>query len=153
MGASEQLGRSIVDDSLYLVLGTADRTGLPWTSPVYFAHRGYAEFFWVSAPETAHSRNIAVRPTVSIVVFDSRSAIGTGQAVYMSAVAGPAGPADVDRGIEVFSRRSLGHGGHSWTRDDVEGTSGLRLYRATADQHWMLAKDGGPDRRIPTPLS
>ena len=31
--------------------------------------------------------------------------------------------------------------------------SGLRLYRATADSHWILARDGQPDHRIPVPLS
>ena len=30
--------------------------------------------------------------------------------------------------------------------------AGLRLYRATADAHWILAKDGLPDHRIPAPL-
>jgi len=41
----------------------------------------------VSSPEVTHSRNIAVRPEVGIVVFDSQAAIGTGQGVYMSAAA------------------------------------------------------------------
>lgn len=149
-----ELGRGVIDDNLYLVLATADPTGLPWSSPVYFAHRGYAEFFWLSAPDAAHSRNIAARPEVGIVVFDSGAAIGTGQGVYLSARAEQVvDDDDIDRGIGIFSRRSLGHGRYSWTRDDVRGTSGLRLYRATADQHWMLAKDGGPDRRTPSPLA
>jgi len=34
---------------------------------------GYAEFFWVSAAEAAHPRNIAARPQVGIVIFDSPS--------------------------------------------------------------------------------
>jgi Pyridoxamine 5'-phosphate oxidase len=148
----EQLGRDIIDANLYMVLATADATGVPWSSPVYFANSGYAEFFWVSVPDRTHSHNIAVRPAVSIVIFDSHAPIGTGQAVYLSAVAEQAGPADVERGIEVFSRRSLGHGGYAWTCDDVQGDAGLRLYRAVADQHWMLAKDGGPDRRTAVAL-
>ena len=65
----------------------ADGSGRPWVSPVYYAAAGYAEFFWVSSPEATHSRNIAARPQVSIVVFDSQVPIGTGQGVYMSAVA------------------------------------------------------------------
>lgn len=147
-----QRGREIVDANLYLVLATADGAGVPWSTPVYFAHSGYAEFFWVSSPERTHSRNIAARPTVGAVVFDSRAPISTGQAVYLSAVAEQVGPDDVERGIDVFSRRSLQHGGVEWTRADVEGSADLRLYRAVADGHWMLAKDGGPDRRIAVPL-
>ena len=57
------------------------------------------------------------------------------------------------RGIEAFSRRSVAHGGEEWTSEDVRPGSGLRLYRATADSHWILARDGQPDHRIPVPLS
>jgi hypothetical protein len=38
-------------------------------------------------PDVEHRRNIAVRREISIVVFDSRQPINTGQAVYMAAVA------------------------------------------------------------------
>ena len=31
--------------------------------------------------------------------------------------------------------------------------AGLRLYRATAGSHWILAKDGRPDHRIPVSLT
>lgn len=111
-GASPpEIARAVIDTNRYLVLATADRTGTPWSSPVYFAHRGFREFFWVSAPEAAHSRNIAVRPQVGIVVFDSSVPIGCGQGVYLSAVAAVVEGPDTDAAIEVFSRRSVIHGG------------------------------------------
>src|SRR5262245_4819886 len=37
--------RKIVDASLYMVIATADLSGQPWASPVYFAHRDYRDFF------------------------------------------------------------------------------------------------------------
>ena len=80
-------GRAIIDANLYMVLGTADRTGAPWVSPVYFAFDGYRDFLWVSKPGARHSINIAARAGASIVVFDSSVPIGQGQGVYM-----PAGP-------------------------------------------------------------
>lgn len=152
-GRSDMTARGIIDAQLYLVLATADATGRPWSSPVYFANAGPAEFFWVSSPDVTHSRNIAVRPEVGIVVFDSGAAIGTGQGVYMSAVAEQVvADGDRARGIDVFSRRSLAHGGRAWSVEDVQGDSGMRLYRAVADAHWVLAKDGQPDHRVPADL-
>ncbi|MFF3484699.1 pyridoxamine 5'-phosphate oxidase family protein [Streptomyces sp. NPDC002701] len=145
--------RGIIDTNRYMVLATADRTGLPWSSPVYFAHREYRELFWLSSPRATHSRNIEVRPQVGIAVFDSSVRIGTGQGVYMSAVARAVAGPDVEDTIEVFSRRSLWHGGMAWTADDVGDTAGLRLYRAVAHEHWILAKDGSPDHRIPVHLT
>ncbi|HZO65949.1 MAG TPA: pyridoxamine 5'-phosphate oxidase family protein [Kribbellaceae bacterium] len=59
---TEQLGdvaRGIVDASLYMVLATADGSGRPWSSPVYFAHATYTRFYWVSSPDATHSQNIA----------------------------------------------------------------------------------------------
>lgn len=72
-GPPAQTVRHIIEASRYLVLATADATGRPWSSPVYFAHIGCTEFFWVSSPEAAHSVNIAVRPEVGIAVFDSHA--------------------------------------------------------------------------------
>ncbi|MFC8432291.1 pyridoxamine 5'-phosphate oxidase family protein [Streptomyces sp. NPDC057253] len=139
--------RGIVEANRYLVLATADAEGRPWSTPVYFAHVECREFFWVSSPDVTHSRNIAVRPQVGIVVFDSTAEIGTGQGVYMSGVAEEVGEG-AERALEVYSRRSLLHGGRVWTVDDVRGDSGMRLYRAVAESHSMLAKDGRPDHRV-----
>lgn len=145
------IAREIIDASLYLVLATADESGQPWASPVYFANEGYDEFFWVSSPEATHSRNIARRPDVGITIFDSRAAIGTGQGVYMTAIAEAVPLEGIEHGINVFSRRSVAHGGRAWTAADVqaEGDYAIRLYRATATAHSVLAKDGLPDHRIP----
>ena len=133
---------------MYMVLGTADDSGQPWASPVYFAQEGYTYFYWVSSPEARHSRNIAVRSQISIVIFDSRVPIGTGQGVYMFAVAEELTGVELERGIEIFSRTSLGHGGHEWKTNDVQAPTLDRLYRATAREHWVLDPAGHPDHRM-----
>ena len=120
-GPAAQVMRDIIEANRYLVLATADAAGRPWSSPVYFAHVGLAEFFWISSPDATHSRNIAVRPEVGIVVFNSQVAISTGQGVYMSAVARLLENGETARGIEAFSRRSVAHGG----RNGPARTSGL----------------------------
>jgi uncharacterized protein YhbP (UPF0306 family) len=143
-------GRAIVDANLYMVLGTADEGGMPWAAPVYFAPDGYRDFYWVSTPEAKHSRNIARRREISVVIFDSSVAIGGAQAVYMSALAQEVSADERENGIEVFSRRSIGHGASPWTLRDVEPPAQLRLYRATAVDQFVL---GAGDRRFPVTLS
>jgi len=133
-----------------MVLGTADESGRPWVSPVYFAPGEYSNFYWVSLPDAQHSRNLAGRPEVSIVVFDSGVPIGTGQGVYMSARAEELEGEELERGIEVFAHRSEEHGGRSWSADDVRPPAPHRLYRASVGRHWMLDKEARPgDRRTP----
>jgi len=63
--------RVIIEANLYLTLGTADSDGRPWTSPVYFAPAADREFYWVSDTDARHSRHLAERPQVSMVIFDS----------------------------------------------------------------------------------
>jgi hypothetical protein len=148
----DALAREIIDSNMYMTLGTADATGRPWASPVYFAVDGYADFYWVSSPEATHSRNITARPEIGIVIFDSRAPIGTGQGVYVSAVAEEVTGPDLERGIHVFSRRSEAHGARPWAIGDVRAPAPYRLYRATASAHSVLDPAATPNRRTPVDL-
>lgn len=171
----EELGaiaRAIVDSNHYMALGTADESGRPWVSPVYYTAAGYRQFFWVSSPQARHSINLATRPEVSIVIFDSQAPIGAGQGVYMSAVAVELRGVELDRGIEIFSNGSQARGARAWAAADEQGgvapvveDSGdvrspalHRLYRATASEHSILDPAGHPvhghaqDHRRPVTL-
>lgn len=145
----ESIARRIIDENLYMTIGTADGSGDPWVSPVYYAPEGYSEFFWVSHPEARHSRNIEVRPQVSIVIFDSRTPINTGQAVYMAGLAERVLDDELQRGVDVFSRRSVAHGAAVWTMNDVVAPARLRLYRARVSEQFAL---GPHDERVPITL-
>src|SRR5918996_5832155 len=93
------IARSIIDSNRYMTLATANEDGTPWASPVWYAPVEYREFLWVSSPEARHSRNLAVRPELAIVIFDSHEA-GGWNALYLSAIADRL--EDVDEGIEIF---------------------------------------------------
>ncbi|MFZ0217140.1 MAG: pyridoxamine 5'-phosphate oxidase family protein [Candidatus Dormiibacterota bacterium] len=145
----QAIARTIVDTNRYLTLGTGDEHGAPWASPVWYAPSAYREFFWVSSPAARHSRNIATRPQISLVIFDSRAPIGTGQGVYMSALAEAVADADIERCMEIFSARSLAQGSAAWTADDVRPPAHLRLYQATVTEQSVL---DSKDQRQPVHL-
>jgi hypothetical protein len=145
--------RAILDRISYMVLGTADADGQPWATPVWFATDGQGAFYWVSSPEARHSANIAARPEIGIVIFDSTVPIGTGQGVYIEAEAEQLGSGpELDQALTVFSARSETVGGSTWSRADVEGEARIRMYRATATSYSILAKDGQADHRVPVRL-
>jgi len=137
--------RGIVDANRYMTLGTADVSGRPWVSPVWYAKEGYGAFLWVSRPGSRHSLNLAERPEISVVIFDSTVPIGTGVAVYMSGSAKELADAELEQGIEVFSEASLADGASAWSLGDVTGSAGLRLYRAEISECFL----GESDRRQP----
>jgi nitroimidazol reductase NimA-like FMN-containing flavoprotein (pyridoxamine 5'-phosphate oxidase superfamily) len=131
------LARSIIDSNRYMTLATADEQGSPWASPVWYSPVEYREFLWVSSPEARHSRNLAARPELAIVIFDSHEA-GGWKALYMSAVAEQLAEAEVDDAIHVFSRHGEAQGLRAWTREDVVPPARHRLYRATVSERFVL---------------
>ena len=143
------VARAIIDDSAYMVLATADEHGAPWATPVWYAPVGYGGFLWASRPEARHSRSIASRPQVGIVIFDSHAPIGTGQGVYMEATAAEVPEAELEPAVAVFSERSHAQGGEGWTVAEVRPPAPHRLYRATASQHFL----GARDQRTPVSLA
>jgi hypothetical protein len=145
---SEELStvaRDIIDANLYMTLGTADYDGRPWTSPVYYACAAYTHFYWVSSPEATHSRNLAERPQMSIVIFNSQVPPYSGQAVYVSAVAAELAGDELDLGLAVYPGESW-RGGSSLSLEEVTPPAPYRLYRATAREHSILCprKRGEP---------
>jgi pyridoxine/pyridoxamine 5'-phosphate oxidase len=137
--------RSIIDANRYLTLATADADGRPWASPVWFAHAGHRELFWLSDPAARHSRNIAARPEVAVVVFDSQVPIGTGQAVYLEGLAEQLDDAGLERALAVVSGRSQAHGGRAFSAADVRAPARLRLWCVVVHEAHLGGRD---DRRI-----
>ena len=135
-----------------MVLGTADESGQPWVSPVYFTASKYKEFYWISSPETRHSRNIAKRSQISIVIFNSQVPVGKAQAVYMSAAAEELSGSKLEPGLVIYNGRfpdPAQHGVQDTTLEEVRPPGHYRLYRAVALEHWVLDPYASPDRRTP----
>jgi nitroimidazol reductase NimA-like FMN-containing flavoprotein (pyridoxamine 5'-phosphate oxidase superfamily) len=146
----DAVARAILDTIHYMTLGTADADGRPWVSPVFFAADRYRELYWTSSPEAAHSRNLAVRPELSIVVFDSQVPPYTGQAVYMSATAAEVAETDLEHALRVYpGEAGLRAGARALTPGELRPPSPYRLYRAVVTRHWVLDPDASPDQRTP----
>jgi nitroimidazol reductase NimA-like FMN-containing flavoprotein (pyridoxamine 5'-phosphate oxidase superfamily) len=143
----QTLATSIVEANSFLTLATADAEGRPWASPVWYTpSEDRSTFWWVSSPEAVHSRNIAVRPEVAIVIFDSHQP-GGWTSLYLSATAEEL--EDVDDGVARYSARSVDRGFRNWSREDVVPPARHRLYRATVVEAFVLDPH---DERIPVSL-
>ena len=140
------LARAIVDENRFMTLGTADEEGRPWVSPVWFAPVTYRELLWASSPEARHSRNLATRPEVAVVIFDSHR-VGAWSGLYLAGVAEEL--REVDDAIGVYSRRSEAQGFRAWTPDDVLPPARHRLYRVGVAELFVLDDH---DVRLPVEL-
>jgi nitroimidazol reductase NimA-like FMN-containing flavoprotein (pyridoxamine 5'-phosphate oxidase superfamily) len=142
--------RAVADANRYMTLSTADADGLPWASPVWFAAADeLSELLWVSEPGARHSRNIAARPQVGVVIFDSQAEVGAAQALYASAFAEELEGDAIERGIALFAARSEEQGLRAWSTADVRAPARHRLYRATLRECFVL--EALVDRRVAVP--
>jgi uncharacterized protein YhbP (UPF0306 family) len=155
------IARTIIDANQYMTLATADAQGRPWAAPVFYATADYTEFYWISAPETTHSRNLAQRPEISSVIFDSTAPEGTAQAVYLSATAEMVPDDDLDRALAIYPGPAERGLESHYIREQLQAPAPYRLYRATAFEHSVLCpRDTGActrhgipfDHRIPVGL-
>jgi len=143
----QDTARRIIDTNHYLTLATADHTGRPWASPVYYTPDGGTDFYWVSRPESQHSRNIAERPEVAIVIYDSQVPLGHAEAVYLTAHAQQVAEPDLAQYAEIFRSRLPELA--SFVPDRLRTPQPLRLYRAHALNASVLLRSDGPDIRVP----
>lgn len=140
----DDIARAVITTNTYMTLGTADARGTPWVTPVYYTHVNYMDFYWVSSPETRHSRNIAERADVSIAIFDSRAPIGAAEAVYMAAAAIQVDDDDELARAAVIFNSSLPEQ-RRFELDELCPPALFRLYRATVTEHSVLIRGGDPE--------
>jgi nitroimidazol reductase NimA-like FMN-containing flavoprotein (pyridoxamine 5'-phosphate oxidase superfamily) len=151
------LARSVIDANSYMVLGTAHPDGHPRVSPVFFTHHGRRALYWVSSPDSQHSRNLAADPRVNVVVFDSTVLPGQGSAVYLTGTAGEVPSSDLE--VEVARAfADVDRNARAFTVGDVSGDAALRLYRLDVDTAEVHARGSHPqwglgiDTRLPVTL-
>ena len=143
--------QTVLEETCYVVLATADGDGAPWATPVWFAHDGLDRLYWLSWPGSRHSQLIEQRPQIALTVFDSNAVPNQGTAFYATARARRCPDERVDNGLAVLNRRALAQGIGEFTRERVTGASRLRLYVAEITQAWVLDQDADVDRRAPVP--
>jgi len=151
------MARDVIATNRYFVLGTAHPDSHPRVSPVYFNHHEHRSFYWVSSPDSQHSRNIAAEPRVNAVVFDSSTPPPESRAVYLTGTAVEVPEPDLDLEIpRAFAQ--VDKGGRAFTVEELSGDGDLRLYRLDVSTAEVHARGGHPqwglgiDTRLPVTL-
>jgi nitroimidazol reductase NimA-like FMN-containing flavoprotein (pyridoxamine 5'-phosphate oxidase superfamily) len=121
----------LIEETKHMTLATADRSGNPWVSPVFFVPDDAYDLYWVSAKSARHSQNVRDNPSVAIVVYETEPQV---DAVYIAARAEELNDSEeVRRGMEVVARRKQPP---QWEIDgvgDVTGAGPWRIYCAVVD--------------------
>jgi nitroimidazol reductase NimA-like FMN-containing flavoprotein (pyridoxamine 5'-phosphate oxidase superfamily) len=138
----DAMARRVIDGNHYLTLATREADGHPRLSPVYYTAARYTDLYWVSSPEAQHSRNLAERPDVEIVIFDSTAEVGAGEAVYLSATARMINDRNLAAVLPEAFRRTAG--ARPFDADELRADAPLRLYVATVNSCEVHVRGSDP---------
>ena len=136
------MARRVIDANQYMTLATLDPDGRPRLSPVYYTAARYTVFYWVSSPEARHSRNLAERPEVQIVIFDSTAPVGKGEAVYLGGTAKQM--PDEELGPVLSEAFRTEAGARRFNANELSGGAPFRLYLAYATSSEVHVGGGHP---------
>ena len=127
--------KEILSKILYVTIATVDGAGHPWNSPVYAAYDEDFNFYWASAIDSAHSRNIRDNPSVFLVIYDSTVPEGTGEGVYVKAKAYElASEHETEAALRYYYGRVNKVPPAPST---FLGSRPRRIYKAVSEQMWM----------------
>ena len=130
----------ILDDNRYLVIGSVDEAGTPWTTPVFFARLDTDTLVWLSSPDSRHSSNIERRPQVALTVFDSRVEVGHAEAAYFDARAVRTEPDAVEAALMALNGR-LPVDRRVGTQD-IAPNGRMAVYEAHIQHRYVLVRGG-----------
>jgi nitroimidazol reductase NimA-like FMN-containing flavoprotein (pyridoxamine 5'-phosphate oxidase superfamily) len=151
------MAHDVIAANRYFVLGTAHADGHPRVSPVYFNHHEHRAFYWVSSPESQHSRNLAADARLNAVVFDSSVPPPETRAVYLTGTAVEVPEADL--AVEVpRAFLQVRAPARPMSVEELSRDGDLRLYRLDVQTAEVHARGGNPewgmgiDTRLPVSL-
>lgn len=120
----------LIEATRHMTIATANTSGKPWNSPVFFVYDEKFTLYWVSFIDAVHSINIRARPQVAITI------LGTppdhyGDGVYIDAEAVELNDVrEVERTIQVLRRRPRESKFTVNSPTDVLGAAVWRVYKA-----------------------
>src|SRR3989338_11328108 len=96
-----QIAREIINNNVYLTLGTTDGK-IPWTAPLFYAVSDDYTFYFISQMDSLHTQHVLQNPQISFAIFDSHQKEGTGNGVQGSGKAFLLQEAELDEAFKWY---------------------------------------------------
>lgn len=134
MDPSER-AKEIISKIIYITVATVSKDGHPWNAPVFAAYDKNYNFYWGTYKESQKSKNILSNKNIFLVIYDSNAAPGTGEGVYIKAIATEMdNPKEIEFAHKLLSDR---HIAPYWKLEQVQGNRPIRLYKAVPQKVWI----------------
>ncbi len=145
--------KAIITKNKYMVIATSSKDAKPWAAPVFYAYDDKFNFYFVSAIDSFHVKNIIENHNVSIVIFDSRQAIGSSDGVQIVGIVEMVEKNQVDKAIKLYHDRLSRISGvpmtGNYNAENYKEPSEFRIFRVKITKAYTT----GPDRRVEIDLN
>lgn len=131
-----QRAKKIIEKIIYINLATITKDGNPWNTPLIGAYDSGYTFYWRSAKDAVHSKNIKTNANVFITVYDtSRQDWNSREAVYIQATASElTNGEEINQALKLLDERS---GTTFGKADQFLHDYPRRVYKAVPKKVWM----------------
>ncbi len=127
--------KEIIKKIEYVTIASVTEDGMPWNSPVFTAYDENFNFYWGTHADSQKAKNIRANGNVFLVIYDSTVPSGTGEGVYVRALAQQI--TDQDEVKRVFELLKSRHATSFWDSEAVSEEGPIRLFKAVPQQAWM----------------
>jgi nitroimidazol reductase NimA-like FMN-containing flavoprotein (pyridoxamine 5'-phosphate oxidase superfamily) len=142
MDEASRKARQLIKVTHHMTIATADVSGKPWSSPVFFVYDRQFTFYWVSFIGAVHSVNIRVRPQVAITLLGGPPD-HEGDGVYIDGEAFELDDeSEVEQAIQVLWTRPQESKFTVDSPADVLGDAAWRVYKAVPKEVYKRSDVG-----------
>ena len=83
----EQNAKDIIASNNYFVLSTCNKNNTPWAAAILFVNDKSYNFYFMSAVDSRHAKNIIENPNIACVIFYSKQPVGSSLSVQFEGTA------------------------------------------------------------------
>ncbi len=147
------VARRIIRDNRYMSLGTLGKDGSPWVAVVLYAFDDDYNFYFLSATDSQHGRNISKTRDVAFTIFDSAQPIGSSEGVQATGRASPLSGKELVKAIKqyemaVFPKSGM-PAGSRYNPSDYGDAAEFRFFKIETKELYVT---GTEDRRTKVDL-
>lgn len=140
--------KSIIERNKYMTIATSSKDANPWAAAVFYAYDDEFNFYFVSAIDSLHAKNINENPQVCLEIYDSKQPIGASDQVQIIGKVELVQKEQANKVIALYHERLFKLSGIPATKDysvgDYSEPSEFRIFKVNVTKAYTT----GPDRRV-----
>jgi uncharacterized protein YhbP (UPF0306 family) len=148
----EDKAESIIKHNMYMSISTCDMENKPWVATVFYVHDKNYNFYFLSAVDSRHAKDLLANPNVAFSIFNSGQPIGISDGVQGEGVASLVDLKDIKKIIELYAEKAFPKSTITPTMrynpEYFSGDAEFRFFKITVFKLFTT----GPERRVEVDL-